>query len=145
MATLFVPELRAESSVPEAVGAGGSIRAVNVVGGLMNCANCAVAADATLAGRAASALPGGATQASQLAQELGGSWLPTNGIGGATKVMQGWGSGSRAIVFGGRNGGVGHFFNVVNQRGTIRFLDGQAGGAANVSVSYDGYWLLRTN
>lgn len=30
----------------------------------------------------------------------------------------------------GRTGDVGHVFNGVNQGGTIRFLDGQTGGAA---------------
>lgn len=54
------------------------------------------------------------------------------------------GSGARGIVFGARGDGVGHVFNVVNQRGTVRFLDGQTGKAA----SFDGFTsfqFLRTN
>lgn len=39
-------------------------------------------------------------------------------------------SGSRVIVYGGRAKGYGHFFDGVNQGGTVRFLDGQAGGVA---------------
>jgi Papain fold toxin 1, glutamine deamidase len=41
------------------------------------------------------------------------------------------GNGARGIVFGSRGPGeVGHVFNVVNQNGVIRFLDGQTGRPA---------------
>jgi len=39
---------------------------------------------------------------------------------------------------------MGHMFNVVNQGGVVRFLDGQVGGAAALE-KYDGLYLLRTN
>ncbi len=43
------------------------------------------------------------------------------------------GPGSRGVVFAVRQGDrVGHFFNVANQSGTVRFIDGQVGSAANV-------------
>lgn len=126
-------------------GTGGSIRDVNPTGGKFNCANCAVATDATLAGSPASALPGGVTSAVQLASELGGHWLPTTGPHGIVTIMQSWGPGARGIVFGGRGADVGHFFNVANQRGVVRFLDGQAGGAADLSAGYSSFWLLRTH
>jgi RHS repeat-associated protein len=126
------------------LGAGGNIRHVNPKGGTMNCANCAVATDATLAGSPASALPGSVTSAAQLAKELGGSWARTTGPSGIVQTMQAAGPGARGIVFGTRGSDVGHFFNVTNQGGTVRFLDGQAGGAANLAAGYDGFWLLRT-
>jgi filamentous hemagglutinin len=111
----------------------------------MNCANCAVATDATLAGSPASALPGAVTQAAQLAKELGGAWARTSGPTGIAVTMEAAGPGARGIVFGTRGSGIGHFFNVVNQGGVVRFLDGQAGGAANLGSGYNGFWLLRTN
>lgn len=44
------------------------------------------------------------------------------------------GSGSRGIVFGSYGPGQpGHVFNVVNQNGVIRFLDGQTGKPADLS------------
>jgi len=54
------------------------------------------------------------------------------------------GNGARGIVFGTRGNQPGHVFNVVNQNGVIRFLDGQTGKQAN----FDGFQtlhLLRTN
>ena len=59
--------------------------------------------------------------------------------------MQRVGNNARGVVFGSRGPGeVGHFFNVINQDGTIRFLDGQTGGVADLG-GYKGYSLLRTN
>jgi filamentous hemagglutinin len=53
-------------------------------------------------------------------------------------------SGQRGIVFGNRGSGqVGHVFNVVNQKGAVRFLDGQAGGAANLTA-YKNFSFLYT-
>ena len=55
------------------------------------------------------------------------------------------GSGSRGIVYANRaDEDVGHVFNVVNQDGVIRFLDGQYGGVAQFD-GYDYFRLLRTN
>jgi filamentous hemagglutinin len=58
--------------------------------------------------------------------------------------MSGWGPGARGIVWGTRVGQEGHVFNVVNQAGAIRFLDGQAGGAAALE-SFDSLFILRTH
>lgn len=57
--------------------------------------------------------------------------------------MKAAGSGARGIVFGSRAGKPGHFFNVVNQNGTVRFLDGQSGGSADLADGFNGFWLLR--
>lgn len=58
------------------------------------------------------------------------------------------GPGSRGIVYGGRgtptNPGMGHSCNVVNQRGTPTFLDGQTGRIVNYASDFDWYALLRT-
>ncbi len=44
-----------------------------------------------------------------------------------------------------RNGRPGHIFNVVNQKGSIRFLDGQRGGVARFDAdSYTGFYVVRT-
>lgn len=55
--------------------------------------------------------------------------------------MQAAGSGAQAIVYGWRTGEpYAHFFNVINQKGTVRFVDGQAGGAAR--LVYDHYQVM---
>ncbi|WP_288821649.1 toxin glutamine deamidase domain-containing protein [uncultured Leclercia sp.] len=54
-------------------------------------------------------------------------------------------SGARGIVYGSYGiGQPGHVFNVVNQNGTIRFLDGQTGKVADVS-QFKSFKILRTN
>lgn len=65
-------------------------------------------------------------------------------INDVTSVLQQGGNGARGIVFGSRGTEVGHVFNGVNQGGTIRFLDGQTGGAANLN-GFQGFSFLRTN
>lgn len=54
------------------------------------------------------------------------------------------GDSARGIVF---EGQVGHVFNVVNQKGVIRFLDGQTVKVVDFSSSqgYKGFHVLRTN
>lgn len=93
------------------------------------------------------ALPGGPTTAADVAQAFGrnpNAWIPANGAKGVTTMMNNWGQSARGIVFGTRAGGdLGHFFNVVNQNGAIRFLDGQVGGSASLS-GYEAFYLLRT-
>ena len=54
------------------------------------------------------------------------------------------GHGARGIVFGNRGSGVvGHFFNVTNQHGSVKFLDGQTGRPANLNNGYKSFRLLR--
>jgi hypothetical protein len=49
------------------------------------------------------------------------------------------GPGSRAIVYAHKGDPTnGHFFNAVNQGGTVRFLNGQAGTAQDVAGFVDG-------
>lgn len=119
----------------------GAICNVNAVGGTMN---CVVATDATLAGRAASALPGGPYRISVLEKFYGTSFGAPGTIRTVTDAMSAAGSGARGIVFGSRGSEVGHVFNVVNQSGVVRFLDGQTGRAATLD-GFTNFQLLRTN
>jgi RHS repeat-associated protein len=122
----------------------GSIRKVNPTGSRTNCVNCAIATDATLAGSPASALPSGPTPIAVLEKMFGGQFTKMSGQAAVEAELLKAGPGARAIVFGSRGPGqVGHVFNVVNQGGTIRFLDGQTGKAA----TFQGYvelYLLPT-
>lgn len=101
--------------------------------------NCAIATDATLAGRPANALASGPTPIAVLEGMYGGQFVRVSGQAAIEAQLLGAGHGARGIVFGSRGPGqVGHVFNAVNQRGTIRFLDGQSGTAA----SFEGYTEL---
>lgn len=123
----------------------GSIRGVNAVGGSMNCVNCVVATDATLAGRPASALGGGPFRIDTLEKLYGARFGAPGSIGSVSEALSTAGAGSRGIVFGSRGSGeVGHVFNAVNQNGVVRFLDGQTGRAASLE-GYQSFQLLRTN
>jgi RHS repeat-associated protein len=123
----------------------GSIRGVNAVGGTMNCVNCAIATDATLAGRPASALNGGPFRIDVLETLFGGRFGAAGPIGSISESILAAGPGARGIVFGARSRGeVGHVFNVVNQNGTVRYLDGQTGQVASLE-GYQSFQLLRTN
>ena len=55
------------------------------------------------------------------------------------------GDGARGVVFGVRDGKPGHVFNVVNQNGKIRFLDGQTGKPAVFADDFIEIQFLRTN
>ena len=112
----------------------------------MNCANCVVATDATIAGSPASALPGKVTSMADLSEHFGTPWTACGSDASAIEgAMKAAGPGSRGVVFAVRQGDrVGHFFNVANQSGTVRFIDGQVGSAANVQP-YNQFYFLRTN
>jgi RHS repeat-associated protein len=135
-----------KSEFKEVTQPAGSIRNVNPKPGLGrtdNCANCAVATDATLAGRPASALPGVRTPI-QVLEGLFGGVFRNASIGSIKYGLRSAGNGARGIVYGYRSDGTAHVFNAVNQRGIIRFLDGQTGGAASLN-GYAGFGFLRTN
>ena len=113
----------------------GTIRNANPTGGQMNCANCVVASDAILRGAPASALPGGPFPLSVLERSFASRFGSATMTEIETTLRSG-GPGTAGVVFGYRpDMAVGHVFNAVNQNGTVRFLDGQIGGAANTS-----YW-----
>ena len=55
------------------------------------------------------------------------------------------GPGARGIIFAHKGDlELGHYFNAVNQRGVVRFLDAQSGTAARVEL-FKEFSLLRTN
>ena len=129
-------------------GLAGSIRNVNPTGGGMNCVNCAIAGDATLAGNAASALPGGATSIGVLERTFGGTFQPVSGQMQIGSILSQSGTGARGIVYGQSliPGRPGHVFNAINQGGTIRFLDAQAGGlGVNNFNNFQNFRFLPTN
>jgi hypothetical protein len=129
---------------------GGTIRNVNPghgkPGRVNNCGNCSVATDATLKGRSASALPGELTTTDDLAKAFGSKkgFLQTGGISDIKSYMSKQGNGATGVVFGSRGPGrAGHYFNVVNQKGTVRFLDGQTGKAADLT-GYKSFQFMNT-
>ena len=128
----------------------GSIRNINPnypnSGYNQNCVNCVVATDATLSGNPASALPSARPLPLKLLeQHYGNSFSSPMSITEIQQSLITSNFGSRGIVFGSVGPGrPGHVFNVVNQNGTVRFLDGQTGRPADLS-GYKTFQLLRTN
>ncbi|MBK0031096.1 hypothetical protein IBT47_02265, partial [Erwinia sp. S43] len=130
----------------------GSIKNVNPgypePGRTHNCVNCSVATDATLSGNPASALPinhNNGVPLSVLEKQYGTKFRYVSSSETITQQMKNAGPGSRGIVFGSYGPGQpGHVFNVVNQNGTVRFLDGQTGKSADLS-QFKSFQLLRTN
>jgi RHS repeat-associated protein len=130
-----------------AEGAGGRF-VVNPAGPgrSLNCVNCAIAGDATLAGRPASAMPGSRTQVSVLEKMFGGRFESvTGGRSGLESVVRGWGPGARGIVHVRSPGNPGgHVFNVSNQSGAVHFVDFQTQTAADFA-GWTEFSILRTN
>jgi hypothetical protein len=116
-------------------------------GRLSNCANCALATDATLAGRPACALPGGATSIRVLEAHFGRPFEYVSSAQRMVAKLERAGPGARGIVFASRGTRrPGHLFNVANLDGTVSFLDGQHGGTAAVEgQGYVAFYLLRTD
>lgn len=109
----------------------------------MNCVNCVITTDQMLDGVKVSAALDGPKPVAFLESYFGSRFLPVSGRSDIEAVMAAAGDGSRGVVFASKGPGqVGHVFNVVNQDGVVRFLDGQPGGTA----SFDGYasfYLMR--
>lgn len=102
----------------------------------MNCVNCVITTDQMLDGVKVSAALDGPKPIGFLESYFGSHFAPIGGKGDIEGVMSAAGDGARGVVFASRGPGqVGHVFNVVNQHGVIRFLDGQPGTVA----SFDGY------
>lgn len=123
-------------------------RRLGKTGRTKNCGRCAIALDAALAGRPATALPGGPLRGWEVAAALGRSrhdWFHASaGRLGVTHVMRLHGRDSQAIVFGMREDKLGHFFNVVNREGRVHFLDGQTHTTEIDWDSFDRVFLLVT-
>jgi len=122
----------------------GSIRNVNPSGAIENCVNCAIATDSVLAGRPAIAQASGPQSIGVLEKLFGNRFSSNRTVAELTAQMTRAGPGARGIVFGSRGEEVGHVFNIVNQNGVVRFLDGQTARAASLE-GFKSFQLLRTN
>lgn len=144
------PPVGANGGVAVAEETAGSIRNVNpgypTTGRTQNCVNCTVATDATLSGSPATALPSsGPVSIRVLEQQYGGRFGAPTTSSSIEQQLLSAGDGARGIVFGSRGPNeAGHVFNVVNQNGVVRFLDGQSGQPATFG-GYQSFHLLRTN
>jgi hypothetical protein len=118
-----------------------------IFGRIRNCASCALATDATLAGRPASALPGGSVSIGVLEDHFGRQFESMSSRATIEATMRRLGPDARGIVFGSRGAHrPGHVFNVVNQDGTVLFIDGQRAAPATFDgEGYTGFYLLRTD
>lgn len=122
-----------------------SYKDANPTGADRNCVNCVIAVDSILAGRPASALPGKAEPLTVLEDWFGTRFSYPMHIDELKMRMFIAGPGARGAVHAGRkNTFVGHAFNVVNDRGRVRLLDGQSGTPADLRPFYY-FRLLRTN
>ena len=120
----------------------------------MNCFNCALATDSTLAGNPATAMPeinADGVNLFEAGERLGFDpfELPSfNSADEIESVMQQAGSDARGIIYGAKKPeveGVNHFFNVINDNGNVDFLNGQAGGYQEGLENFDTFYLHRTN
>ena len=124
----------------------GSFPDVNPTGSTANCVNCAVAADATMGGRAASALPGDGAIMADVQKAFGGTFRRVSGPMKIGSILSQSGNGARGVVLGDSImiGEPGHAFNAINNNGTIQFFDGQTGlsGLGNFIEFYNFRFLL---
>lgn len=101
-----------------------------------------------MAGNPASALPINSTKGvplTVLEKQFGGKFGSVSAPETISQQMAGAGDGARGIFFGSYGPGQpGHVFNVVNQNGVVRYIDGQTGKPANLS-DFKTLQLLRTN
>jgi len=111
-----------------------------------NCVSCSIAADKTLGGNPASAVNlADDVYASDLLEHYPGRQaVHVNGYGEIETIMRKAGPGSRGIVVADQSPLEGHAINVVNQKGTVVFVDGQS-GQVGVLPSYKNLFLIRTN
>jgi hypothetical protein len=138
------------SVLPESVshpfGHGASIRSINPGRYVNNCAECSIYVDDLLAGRGLrAATDSPMIRLPQVERMLGGEFGELGALSHIEAAMAQAGPGARGIVFAHKGDlANGHYFNVVNQRGVVRFLDGQSGTATRVE-GFKEFSLLRTN
>ncbi|MEH1124110.1 RHS repeat-associated core domain-containing protein [Micromonospora sp. CPCC 206061] len=121
-----------------------SLRDINPTGGMMNCVRCAIETDKLLAGKLTYGAPGGGPFPISEITDYSKRPFHKRNLNEIVDRMEEYGAGSRAIIVGVRKAGPGHAFNVVNQGGVIRFLDGQAGGRANTNDGYTSFYITFT-
>ncbi|MFE5587978.1 toxin glutamine deamidase domain-containing protein, partial [Kitasatospora sp. NPDC056531] len=129
-----------------------------------NCPNCTLVGDAKLAGVSMPpAPPGNGLTAGQIEKifnqpvppgapppapgTLGGSWVVQSSREDIKNfVQQSWGPGSRGVVVASRGDDLpGHIFNVVNDGGTVKFIDFQSGAQAKfMGQGYVNFGVIQT-
>ncbi len=101
---------------------------INPTGANMNCVNCAITLDRRLGGSLASAMYGSPAGLEEITGVLGGSFGEVSGMMEIGSILSKSGNGARGIVAGANSiDDIGHVWNVINDNGVIRFLDGQTG------------------
>jgi hypothetical protein len=129
-----------------------SIWKINLKEGKLNCVNCAIAVDKTLAGFPVSALPkspfkiGNKTvylnkENPLIVLEL--EYRKTFKKTSLEELKLTLKPGQRGIVFGRKENSINHVFNVHNEKGVVKFLDGQTGKKAK--LNFEEYQFLPTN
>lgn len=117
----------------------------------INCVNCAIATDRTLAGYPSSALPAnnGASSILDLEDLYNNQFNPISNPADIVDELQQAGEGARGIVYGERidptRGLDGHVFNAVNNGGNITFIDGQNNSFVTDFSGFSDLGFLRTN
>ena len=116
---------------------------INPRRGETNCRACVIAVEAALTGAPATALPNiKSGPADVLERHFGSRFRPIT-LSGIVEEMTKAGHGARGIVLGIKPR-YSHVFNVINNRGRVVFLDGQAESAGDVT-RWRYYQLMRTN
>ena len=131
-------------------GHGFNLSSINKVGGCENCGSTAIATDAMLDGRPASALNNEFNQnilVEDMESFFDSKFDDGTSLYNLRRQMLRAGDGARGIIFGNRGAGrTGHYFNIVNQNGVIRLLDGQTGTAPKIfGQRFKYFHLMRTN
>jgi hypothetical protein len=118
--------------------------------GGFNCTNCVISTDLALKGIKSSAMPKALNESGQYVDgpvSVGFLQKHYNSVFSKTSYLSlnKLGVGKAGIIYGeSKATGSGHVFNVVNQNGTIRYLDGQTGKAADIT-RWKNLYFLPTN
>ena len=118
--------------------------------GSQNCTNCVISTDLALQGIKSTALPKALNEYEEYVNgpvsiKVLESYYNNKFSKTSYSALRGLKNNQRGIIYGeSKATGEGHVFNVVNQNGNIRYLDGQTGKAANVE-DFTNLHLLPTN
>lgn len=124
---------------------------VNPTGSRTNCGYCAIAVDMRLGGTTIDAEGvaalhpglGDGMWASDMERVMGRNFIDDMPLDAIKSKMASSGSGARGIIFGYDGFGKAHYFNVVNDDGVVKFLDGQMNSYASLTWAH--YDLMITN
>ncbi|MFE2346063.1 DUF6531 domain-containing protein [Kitasatospora cineracea] len=128
----------------------GLMERANPCGARRNCSAVAMVVDQIFAGKNPPPASPEVTKFKmpEYAAQYGGTFIKQNGLSSLVRNMARAGDGARGIIFAFPSeakmaeGSPGHAFNVINDNGTIVFIDAQTGKAR--PEGWDQYWLMRT-